>query len=176
MVQERHRLKSGSDARCEGGRTTKYQVRTCKRSDLHSVTELELSSFPDPYDAEVFRWFLSHDPRGFLVAVDEDSQQVLGYIISTVREGSGLIVSIAVDRRYGRRGIGTSLMRSALGHLSESTHRVVLQVRWDNHEAISFYRGLSFEEVGRIPGYYSNGDDALVMALDLSKTSLGPQR
>ena len=42
-----------------------------------------------------------------------------------------------------------------------------LEVRVSNHPAISLYRKLGFKEVKRIPFYYRDGEEALVMAKPL---------
>lgn|GEM_PF-2811381 len=40
-------------------------------------------------------------------------------------------------------------------------------MRVSNKEAIGLYRRLGFEEVGFIPNYYLDGEDALIMSKDI---------
>jgi ribosomal-protein-alanine N-acetyltransferase len=43
---------------------------------------------------------------------------------------------------------------------------VKLEVRDSNDVARSLYRDVGFEPARRVPGYYEDGEDALVMVLD----------
>jgi len=47
------------------------------------------------------------------------------------------------------------------------TTEVYLEVRVSNTPAISLYEKLGFRVVGRIPRYYSDGEDAYIMARPL---------
>jgi ribosomal-protein-alanine N-acetyltransferase len=53
--------------------------------------------------------------------------------------------------------------------LAGSVHaeEIYLEVRLSNQPARTFYRGLGFTEAGRRPGYYLDGEDALVMVKKL---------
>jgi ribosomal-protein-alanine N-acetyltransferase len=70
------------------------------------------------------------------------------------------------DRR--RRGIGRALMEHVLGDSRRLGIRYAfLEARRSNAPALGFYRSLGFS-VGRIrKGYYSDGEDAIEMMLDL---------
>jgi ribosomal-protein-alanine N-acetyltransferase len=70
------------------------------------------------------------------------------------------------DRR--RRGIGRALMDHVLAEGRRLGLRyALLETRCSNTAALHFYRSLGFS-VGRLrKGYYSDGEDALEMMLDL---------
>jgi ribosomal protein S18 acetylase RimI-like enzyme len=40
---------------------------------------------------------------------------------------------------------------------------ITLEVAVDNHGAQTFYERMGYEQTGRIPGYYADNTDALVM-------------
>ncbi|MDI6842598.1 MAG: hypothetical protein QMC92_07330, partial [Methanothermobacter wolfeii] len=46
---------------------------------------------------------------------------------------------------------------------------IKLEVRAENRVAISFYRSLGFSEEKIIRDYYEDGEDAVVMTMDISK-------
>jgi ribosomal-protein-alanine N-acetyltransferase len=140
-----------------------YRIRRCREGDLDDVLMIEEQTFPDPYDQEIFSQLLVSEPQGFLVA--EDDSGVLGYVASSGRYG--LIFSLAVSATHRRRGIGRLLMTAVLGYLRGETKRISLQVRVTNSAAIALYHQFSFREQGRIRRYYPDGEDALVMTLDL---------
>ncbi len=143
-----------------------YHIRRCTEGDLDGVLKIEEESFPDPYDREIFSQLLLSEPGGFLVA--GDGTEVLGYVASSARYG--LIFSLAVSARRRREGIGRALMGAVLRYLSRGTERVSLQVRVGNSAAIDLYRQFSFREEGKVRRYYPDGEDALVMTLDLKSS------
>ncbi len=140
-----------------------YRIRRCREGDLDEVLAIEEQTFTDAYDREIFSQLLTSEPQGFLVA--EDDSAVRGYVASSGRHG--LIFSLAVSATHRRRGIGRLLMVAVLGYLRGETKRVSLQVRVTNSAGIALYRQFSFREQGRIRRYYPDGEDALVMTLDL---------
>ncbi len=130
---------------------------------MEGVLKIENESFPDPYDRDVFSTLLQSEPEGFLVA--ECDGGVVGYVASSARYG--LIFSLAVSAGHRRKRVGWLLMEAVLGYLRGRTETVSLQVRVGNFAAIDLYRHFSFREEGRLRGYHSDGEDALVMCLDL---------
>ena len=77
-------------------------------------------------------------------------------------------MALIVDSKYRRMGIGRQLL-AAVGDCAMYLHfrRLRLKVRKSNSGAISLYSQMSFvgETVRR--GYYSNGEDAIVMSAGL---------
>ncbi|MDA4112791.1 MAG: ribosomal protein S18-alanine N-acetyltransferase [Thaumarchaeota archaeon] len=140
-----------------------YRIRRCTDGDLDVILRIEDESFSDPYDRDVFSQLLRSEPDGFLVAEGEGG--VVGYVASSARYG--LIFSLAVSADHRRKGIGWMLMDGALRYLRGRTRRVTLQVRVGNAAAIALYRRFSFKEEGIVRRYYPDGEDALVMTLNL---------
>ena len=75
------------------------------------------------------------------------------------------IITIAVDPRWQRIGLGEWLLLNMLEHAqARGAKAATLEVRPSNKRAISLYRKYKFQEVGRRPAYYSdNGEDALIL-------------
>ncbi|MEM3530302.1 MAG: ribosomal protein S18-alanine N-acetyltransferase [Nitrososphaerales archaeon] len=136
-------------------------IRRCKKEDLNEVLRIERICFNHPYDYSTFLYFLINDKNGFYIA--KKNNQIVGYIIASVRGDKGTLVSIAVLPEFRRKGIGSRLMRESLAYLSRKVNYVELQVRVSNFEAINFYKKFGFEEIGFIPNYYIDGEDALIM-------------
>ncbi len=79
--------------------------------------------------------------------------------------GEGEIANISVHPRYWRQGVGRALMLTALAQARQhNLKKVMLEVRASNEPAKSLYASLGFVEDGRRPGYYSNGEDAILMS------------
>ncbi|MHC1582198.1 MAG: ribosomal protein S18-alanine N-acetyltransferase [Candidatus Syntropharchaeia archaeon] len=137
-------------------------IRPFKRKDFRVVLDIEKRSFLDG-DPLLYMELYELYPDGFLVA--EVDGRIVGFIIAILTmDGEGRIFSIAVDEGYRRKGIGTALLNSAFEILKEKgVDSVRLEVRVTNHPAQSLYRKLGFVDVGFIPNYYRNGEDAIVM-------------
>lgn len=75
------------------------------------------------------------------------------------------ILNIAVHPKYQSQGIGTNLMHKAINYYSDVTS-VFLEVATDNQTAISLYKKIGFEIVGKREKYYNRNNkdiDAWIM-------------
>lgn len=144
-------------------------VRRAVRADLLDVSRIERAVFAQPWTFSVFERFLGED--GFLVAVRDDAD-VLGYVICDVTPNFGHdighVKDLAVRPDEQGDGIGRRLLRRALVSLLVRGASVVkLEVRPSNEAAVSLYRSEGFEPARRVPRYYADGEDAMVMVMDL---------
>jgi ribosomal-protein-alanine N-acetyltransferase len=79
------------------------------------------------------------------------------------------VKDLAVHPEARRAGVGSRLLDRALAALAARGAAVVkLEVRASNDVALSLYRETGFEPMRRIRGYYEDGEDALVMVLDVA--------
>jgi ribosomal-protein-alanine N-acetyltransferase len=137
-------------------------IREFKRPDLKRVLEIELSSFDDPYPANVLVDIYNLG-AGFLVAQQDNI--VVGYIIFWIRfEDDGHIISIAVDKEYHRKKIGSKLVEIALEIFKKyNVRHIRLEVRKGNLKARKFYQKLGFTEKTHLVNYYEDEEDAVIM-------------
>jgi ribosomal-protein-alanine N-acetyltransferase len=128
---------------------------------------IERASFPSPWPYDAFQRYL--DRPGFLVAVDHDRTEedpVVGFVVSDVIKNYGRAlghvkdVAVHPDRRG--EGIGSTLLENALSVMAHAK-TVKLEVRESNDDARSLYREFDFESLRRVPRYYDDGEDAIVM-------------
>jgi ribosomal-protein-alanine N-acetyltransferase len=93
----------------------------------------------------------------------EKKGQVVGFAIGDRRRRNGLgwIASIGVHPAHRRRGIGRQLLEASEAALG--TKRIRLSLRASNRAAQGLYDQAGYEVVDAWPGYYANGEDALVM-------------
>ena len=143
-------------------------VRKFKPNDLKRVFEIENMSFDQSYGIRMFQQ-LYEMGVGFLVA--EEEGYVIGYVLFWLKyEYQGHIISIAVDKAYRRSGAGTQLLVKAISILSllkiDTTY---LEVNENNVEAVEFYKKFNFKVDRTVPGYYENGDGAMLMYLNLNR-------
>ena len=141
-------------------------VRKFKPNDLKRVYEIENMSFGQSYGINMFQQ-LYEMGVGFLVA--EDNGYVVGYVIFWLKyENQGHIISIAVDKNYRRRNVGTRLLIKAISILSLlKLDTIYLEVQENNSGAVEFYKIFGFKIDRVVPGYYGDGDGAVIMYLPL---------
>jgi ribosomal-protein-alanine N-acetyltransferase len=150
-------------------------IRGAEQSDLRSIVDIERASFDQPWPYTAFERFL--DEPGFLVAVASSvvhDDGVVGYVVGDVTPNFGRdighVKDLAVADAARRRGIGRSLLVRSLVALAVAGAEVVkLEVREGNDAARTLYRDVGFETARRVPRYYQDGEDALVMVLDVAE-------
>jgi [ribosomal protein S18]-alanine N-acetyltransferase len=138
-------------------------------SDLTDILAIERASFAFPWSASFFVQELKVDcARSQLAVVDG---KVAGYVIYWLLPREIDIHNLAVAPAHRRRGIGRALLNAVIGDaLRENVTRVTLEVRKSNEAAQRLYHSLGFMAHGVRKGYYSDdGEDALVMGLELSR-------
>ena len=97
------------------------------------------------------------------------SKPILGYIVAEARRKTGHIITIDVLPEARRGGLGSALLAAAEEKLAQSRAvEVVLEVAVNNAAAIRFYKQKGYFVEQTLPGYYSNGLDALVMRKSLA--------
>jgi len=151
------------------------RIRQAERADLLAVYRIEKTSFGSPWPFEAFERQLSEP--GFLVAVDDeetgetiDTAAVIGFVVADLVPNHGQplghIKDLAVHPKYRGKGVGTALLRRGLDALYEQSVRSVkLEVRESNEGARRLYSRFGFQPLRRIPRYYDDGEDAIIMVL-----------
>lgn len=143
-------------------------VRKFTPKDLKRVFEIENMSFNQSYGIDMFQQ-LYEMGVGFLVA--EEEGYVIGYVIFWIKyENQGHIISIAVDKNYRRTGAGTELLVKAISILSLlKIDAIYLEVNENNTGAVEFYKNFNFIIDRVVPGYYEDGDGAIIMYLPVNR-------
>lgn len=94
--------------------------------------------------------------------------RLVGYAGGLVAAGELQLLKVAVAPQERRHGVARELVgRVAYDAENLAASRMSLEVRAGNAGAIAFYESLGLESQGLRPGYYSDGEDANVMAADL---------
>jgi ribosomal-protein-alanine N-acetyltransferase len=134
-----------------------------KESHLDSLAHLESLCFSQPWSRAALEEELRNPNALFLVAESEEGA-VLGYAGMHCVLGECYMDNIAVFPQARRRGVAKGLLEALLVWMERHDALfLTLEVRSSNEAAISLYRSLGFEEVGRRPGFYSSPrEDALL--------------
>jgi ribosomal protein S18 acetylase RimI-like enzyme len=136
--------------------------------DTRAPTQLDRRSFK-PIDAYAWYEFFALCVSPNVIALKALSGgHLIGFIAGDQRrsEGHTIIVTIAVDPDYQRRGIGERLLREV--ETRSALPRFQLMVRVSNLPALKLYRKLNYTIVDTWRRYYEDGEDAYVMEKNLT--------
>lgn len=135
--------------------------------DLPSVLEIERALFIDPWPEKAFIEDIEN-PFSKAVVIKNHEDIIYGYIIYWRAADEIHILNIAVHPQKQRKGYGKMLLEYAIkdGILSNFNY-IVLEVRMGNIPAQELYKKYGFVIIGIRKKYYKNGEDALVLFLDL---------
>jgi ribosomal protein S18 acetylase RimI-like enzyme len=130
--------------------------------DLNALSKLERACFQqDAWPMLDLLAVLTFPDIVRLKAVEDG--QMIGFVAGDNRSSDGLswIATIGILPEYRRRGIGRELLRACEAKLK--TARIRLSVRASNAGAIRLYEQERYEHREVWPGYYSDGEAAIVM-------------
>jgi len=101
-----------------------------------------------------------------LLVVDE---QVLGYFVATHSLDSADLLNICIHPQYQHQGLGTQLFDYLTKQLQTlNLDTLFIEVRASNETAFLFYQKLGFKLIGLRKKYYSNGEDAKILRLQIT--------
>lgn len=139
-------------------------------ADIDEVLDIEEASFITPWSRDLFVKELKNSFSHNLVTrrSGEGTLSVAGYIVFWDVADETHLLDLAVHPDCRRAGVARRLLEEMLTvAVKGSMQRVILEIRQDNDEGLRLYRSFSFKEIGLRKKYYSDGEDAIVMALDL---------
>lgn len=139
------------------------QLRHFQNRDLAEVWHVASESLRERYDPTIFTQLVPFWPDGLLVI--EDLGRVVAFVFGVM---SGVqqarVLMLAVDRNYRGAGLGTLLTQEFFRECAKKGLRQVsLEVRASNAGAQRFYQRLGFFTVRRVPRYYSDGEDGILL-------------
>lgn len=104
----------------------------------------------------------------YLVAEEEQASGPVGYAVASYAGDIAELQRIGVATGARRTGVASELLAAVVAHApGTGADRMLLEVRADNRDALSFYSARNFVEIDRRPRYYRDGVDAVVMRLGL---------
>ena len=149
-------------------RKTPYRLALARPTDLDAIMEIERGSFSSPWSRQVFVEEFERSFSYLVVLRDEEDARVLAFINYWVVHDEIHVLNIATHPDARRRGLARRLLNHAINTgLTRGASLVTLEVRRSNTGAAELYRGFGFETVNTRKRYYEDGEDAIVMVLDL---------
>ncbi len=126
---------------------------------LRDLTKELVEGLGQEFDQKRFDWGIRrrlYDPlqrHGILIALDEDSNEVVGMIIAELRidpfgSSEGYIKQFFLKEPYRKQGVGSSLLEKALEHLKKiKVEKVKVNIKEKALEATKLYEKMNFKKV-----------------------------
>lgn len=144
--------------------TGKLALELFSSADVH---KLDKAYFPHPWTTE--QW-LGLKPDQNILFTWRTQNSLIGYSLFGISTGDDVahLFKILIAPSFREQG-NAVLFWSAIVHALKikKLSRVYLEVEASNQRAIFFYEMAGFKLLRRNKGYYSNGEDALMMELTL---------
>ena len=142
------------------------EIRKAVLSDAEALTTIEQQCIPHPWSLALFNADLKNPNAIYFLA--EDNGNIVGFLGAHDIVGEVNITNVAVLIDYRSRGIADQLMLSLISEVeNRATEKeiigITLEVRQTNTPAIKLYEKHGFTSEGVRKGYYSDGEDALIM-------------
>ncbi len=127
--------------------------------DLKELTKELVEGLGQKFDPKRFDWGIRrrlYDPlqrHGILVAIDEDSNDVIGMIIAELRIdpfglSEGYIKQFFLKESYRKKGVGSLLLEKALEHLKKiKVEKIRVNIKERAVEASKLYEQMKFKKV-----------------------------
>jgi ribosomal-protein-alanine acetyltransferase len=149
----------------------RYDIRPLSISHLDECWRLDQRCFVDgeAYSRDTFEYLLTApEAVGYRVVTTNGS--MVGFVIGLIEpDHTGHITTVGVAPDHRRRRLAKRLMAKVEDGFRKRDVRIVrLEVRSANTSAQKLYLSLGYSVTQRLPKYYSNGGDGLLMVKSLS--------
>lgn len=136
--------------------------------DLKPVMALVTSTFEQVFTEEMYLALQQAWPEGQIIDVEDG--RLAGVLLSMRRSATvGRVLVMAVREGYRDMGIGSLMLKAFVQQcVREGIVSIVLEVRRSNLMAQEFYRRFGFHMVEPLVAYYPDGEDGVLMALNLA--------
>ena len=132
---------------------------------LEEIAALERVCFSRPWSRNMLAEELENQCAAFLVALEPETDKVIGYAGLLVAADEGYITNVAVDPSRRRQGVAAQLLQ-VFDDFAKGNRLafLTLEVRPSNAAAMALYQGFGFREAGRRRNYYDlPKEDALIL-------------
>ncbi len=136
-------------------------IRIATSNDLADILSIEKKVFKHPWSKEQLSWELNSQPTAENYVMIARGNMI-GYLFSHVVDDDVQILNIAIDIPFQHKGYGEQLLSYFLDQFNTDIS-IHLEVRKSNFPAINLYLKFGFHETGTRKGYYTDGEDAIIM-------------
>ncbi|MEB7825321.1 ribosomal protein S18-alanine N-acetyltransferase [Staphylococcus chromogenes] len=142
-------------------------IRRMTVADVPSVFEIERLSFNDSsWTKEAFYHEIEENNFAHYFVI-EYGDLIIAYLGAWIVVDQAQITTIAVRPEFRGYGLGQHLLKYVMNYCAQVANMMSLEVRVENTVAQHIYQKLGFEYGGKRVNYYGEGEDALVMWVNL---------
>lgn len=142
-------------------------IRKMSVEDVPKVFDIERKSFShSSWSIDAFYHEIENNEFATYFVI-EFSDKIIGYVGLWLVVDQAQITTIAISKAFRGYGLGQLLLKYAMNYARFSCDVMSLEVRIDNDVAQHVYRNLGFQNGGKRKNYYGEGEDALVMWVNL---------
>lgn len=135
-------------------------------SDVDKIVELYEKNFADGWNKNMLE--SAFDSGRFICIGIEEENKLIGLISCSTTDFDADIEGITIDKDFRRNGFAKALLGILEVKLKEKNiEKVFLEVREGNTPAKNLYLGADYKEINVRKKYYSDGEDAVIMAKEL---------
>jgi len=146
-------------------------IEPAETRDAEALATLHAQGFHRGWPREDFASYIAGHDTPVYVACDA-KRKIAGFAMLRIAADEAELITIAVDNRWRKKGVGRALMRALFEDLiTTPARKLFLEVAADNPAALRLSAANGFTKVSERQGYYSRPDGrpatAIVMARDL---------
>ena len=143
-------------------------ITTADVSHLEQIEAIEKTLEHRNLSYDSIKKDLKNENAYYLVAIDNTTNKVVGYIGCELLVDHADITAVATHKDYLKQGIASSLLIALENILREKNiDSIFLEVRTSNIAAINLYTKLNYSKISTRSKYYDNIEDANIMKKDL---------
>ena len=139
-------------------------LRSYEPHDFAALHKLDQSCFPAgiSYSKTTLRYFLTLASADCVVATD--GIHIAGFVLSEENPPLAHIITLDVDQRQRRNGVGTALLQQLESNLTaRGVRSVLLETAIDNEAAVAFWQRHGYRIEAILKRYYLGRLDAYEM-------------
>lgn len=138
-------------------------IRRIEEKDLNAVLVLEKLLYKDPWNENNYASELEQNDYAYMYVLEHDGV-ILGYAGFWLSYEYATITKVSINPAVQKKGLGYYLFNSIMKiALDKGATSFSLEVRESNIAAQGLYLKSGYEKKGKRKGYYSDGEDAIVM-------------
>jgi ribosomal-protein-alanine N-acetyltransferase len=146
-------------------------IEPAETGDAEALARLHAQGFHRGWPVADFQSYIAGRDTPVYVACDA-KRKIAGFAMLRLAADEAELITIAVDNRWRKKGVGQALMRALFDDLQMTPARkLFLEVAADNPAALRLYAQNGFTRVSERQGYYARPDGrpatAIVMSRDL---------
>jgi ribosomal-protein-alanine N-acetyltransferase len=140
-----------------------FTIRPYDPHDFSALYKLDQSCFVPgiSYSKWTLQYFLNLPSADCLVAVDDHSHRIVGFILTEENPPLAHIITLDTAESHRRKGLGSALLAAMEKELQlHGVHSILLETSVENPAAIAFWQRHGYTTEATIKRYYLGRIDA----------------